>query len=86
LAGWQYGTVKQKMQDFSTRECGVQAHDQDLLGLNRTVLGWVANGWGLWVGGCFFWFGWDVAESAVFVGYIGVGAEVVICPITGEFQ
>jgi hypothetical protein len=35
----QYGTVKQKMQDFSTRECGVQAPDRDLLGLNRTVLG-----------------------------------------------
>jgi hypothetical protein len=26
------------MQDFSTRECGVQAPDRDLLGLNRTVL------------------------------------------------
>jgi hypothetical protein len=34
----QYGTVKQKMQDFPTREYGVQAPDQDLLGLNRTVL------------------------------------------------
>jgi hypothetical protein len=35
----QYGTVKQKMQDFSTRECGAQAPDRDLLRLNRTVLG-----------------------------------------------
>jgi hypothetical protein len=37
----------------------------------------VGNGWGLWVGGCFFWSGWDVAEGAVFVGDIRVGAEVV---------
>jgi hypothetical protein len=37
----------------------------------------VGNGWGLRVSGCFFWFGWDVAEGAVFVGDIGVGAEVV---------
>jgi hypothetical protein len=46
----------------------------------------VGNGWGLWVGGCFFWFGWDVAEGAVFVGDIGVGAEVVDRPVTGELQ
>jgi predicted transposase YbfD/YdcC len=37
----QYGTVKQKMQDFPTRECGVQASDRDLLGLNRTVLRYI---------------------------------------------
>jgi hypothetical protein len=42
--------------------------------------------WGLWVGGCFCWFGWDVAEGAVFVGDIGVGAEVVICPVTRKLQ
>jgi uncharacterized protein (DUF4415 family) len=42
LVDWfQYGTVKQKMQDFSTIECGVQSPDRDLLGLNRTVLGLV---------------------------------------------
>jgi hypothetical protein len=34
----QYGTVKQKMQDFLTRECNVQTYDLDILGLNRTVL------------------------------------------------
>jgi hypothetical protein len=50
------------------------------------MVGWVGNGWGLWVGGCFFWFGWDVAEGAVFVGDIGGGAEVVICPVTKEPQ
>jgi hypothetical protein len=34
----QYGTVKEKMQDFLTRECGIQALDWGFLGLNRTVL------------------------------------------------
>jgi hypothetical protein len=50
------------------------------------IVSWVGNGWGLWVGGCFFWFGWDVAEGAVFVGDIGVGAEVVICPVARNLE
>jgi hypothetical protein len=50
------------------------------------IVGWVGNGWGLWVRGCFFWFGWDVAEGAVFVGDIGVGAEVVDRPFTRNFH
>jgi hypothetical protein len=50
------------------------------------IVGWVGNAWGLRVGGCFFWFGWDVAEGAVFVGDIGVGAEVVTNPIARKLH
>jgi hypothetical protein len=46
----------------------------------------VGNSWGLWAGGCFCRFGWDVAEGAVFVGDIGVGTEVVFNPVTGKLQ
>jgi hypothetical protein len=41
------------------------------------MVGWVGNAGGLWAGGCFFWFRWDVAKGAVFVGDIRVGTEVV---------
>jgi hypothetical protein len=54
-----------------------------LMAWTIVILQHFLNSWlgGEWLGfmgwGCFFCFGWDVAESAVFVGDIGFGAEVV---------
>jgi hypothetical protein len=48
------------------------------------IVGWVGNDWVLRAGGCFFWFGWEVAEGAVFVGDIGVGEEVVVHPVASK--